>query len=198
MALTRAPARRQTYESQQTVSPAESTLGHRGSLSGPYTCLSTRRLSEASNRSSAFALAAEFQPATPDPDRTECADCVLVSFSSHCADTTSELPRLIAERRAVVADRGCGLQALDATLARLERHLQANRPAWPSSPPEPHAAMPRPPSPIPRLLMSCRPGRASTSWGDQGAAKRNVLAIGSKVAWSLSRPLVVGDAKRNM
>lgn len=49
--------------------------------------------------------------------------------SGHCSDTTSELPRLIAERRAVVADRVAGLQALDATLVRLERHLQAKRPA---------------------------------------------------------------------
>jgi DNA-binding transcriptional MerR regulator len=49
--------------------------------------------------------------------------------SGHCSDTTSELPRLIAERRAVISDRVSGLQALDATLARLQRHLQAKRPA---------------------------------------------------------------------
>jgi DNA-binding transcriptional MerR regulator len=49
--------------------------------------------------------------------------------SGHCSDTTSELPRLIAERRAVISDRVAGLQALDATLARLERHLHSRRAA---------------------------------------------------------------------
>jgi DNA-binding transcriptional MerR regulator len=44
--------------------------------------------------------------------------------SGHCAEATSELPRLIADRRAVIADRVAGLQALDATLSRLERHLR--------------------------------------------------------------------------
>ena len=43
--------------------------------------------------------------------------------SGHCADSTSELPRLIDERRATVRDRIAGLQALDARLADLERHL---------------------------------------------------------------------------
>ena len=43
--------------------------------------------------------------------------------AGHCADTTAELPRLIADRRAEVADRIAGLQALDARLAGLERHL---------------------------------------------------------------------------
>ena len=47
--------------------------------------------------------------------------------SGHCADTTSELPQLIAERRAEVADRIAGLQALDARLASLERHLRIPR-----------------------------------------------------------------------
>lgn len=47
--------------------------------------------------------------------------------SGHCADTTDELPRLIAERRAEVADRIGGLQALDARLAGLERHLRSPR-----------------------------------------------------------------------
>jgi DNA-binding transcriptional MerR regulator len=49
--------------------------------------------------------------------------------SGHCSDATSELPRLIAERRAAIADRVAGLRALDATLGRLERHLQTRRPA---------------------------------------------------------------------
>jgi DNA-binding transcriptional MerR regulator len=43
--------------------------------------------------------------------------------SGHCADTTAELPRLIGDRRADIADRINGLQALDARLAGLERHL---------------------------------------------------------------------------
>lgn len=45
--------------------------------------------------------------------------------SGHCAEATSELPRLIADRRTVIADRVAGLQALDATLSRLERHLRS-------------------------------------------------------------------------
>lgn len=43
--------------------------------------------------------------------------------SGHCADATAELPRLIGERRADIADRIAGLQALDARLVTLERHL---------------------------------------------------------------------------
>ena len=47
--------------------------------------------------------------------------------SGHCADTTAELPRLIGERRADIADRIAGLQALDARLGGLERHLSRPR-----------------------------------------------------------------------
>jgi DNA-binding transcriptional MerR regulator len=47
--------------------------------------------------------------------------------SGHCADTTMELPRLLAERRADIADRITGLQALDARLAALGRHLDRPR-----------------------------------------------------------------------
>jgi len=47
--------------------------------------------------------------------------------SGHCADTTAELPRLIGERRADIADRIAGLQALDARLGGLERHLTRPR-----------------------------------------------------------------------
>lgn len=43
--------------------------------------------------------------------------------AGHCRDTTNELPGLIAERRAAVADRIAGLVALDTRLANLERHL---------------------------------------------------------------------------
>ena len=48
--------------------------------------------------------------------------------SGHCGDSTAELPHLIAERRADVASRIAGLQALDARLASLERHLGRTRP----------------------------------------------------------------------
>ena len=47
--------------------------------------------------------------------------------SGHCADATAELPRLIAERRADIADRIAGLQALDDRLGNLERHLSRPR-----------------------------------------------------------------------
>jgi DNA-binding transcriptional MerR regulator len=43
--------------------------------------------------------------------------------SGHCADSTTALPSLIAERRAEIAARIAGLQALDARLAGLGRHL---------------------------------------------------------------------------
>lgn len=48
--------------------------------------------------------------------------------SGHCVETTSELPRLIAERRAAIADRIAGLRELDARLASLEVHLGSGRP----------------------------------------------------------------------
>ena len=47
--------------------------------------------------------------------------------SGHCADATSELPGLITERRAAIADRIAGLHELDARLAGLEAHLQSDR-----------------------------------------------------------------------
>lgn len=47
--------------------------------------------------------------------------------SGHCADTTAELPRVLTERRAEIADRISGLQALDTRLADLERHLAKPR-----------------------------------------------------------------------
>jgi DNA-binding transcriptional MerR regulator len=47
--------------------------------------------------------------------------------SGHCADTTDDLPRAIAERRTEIADRVAGLMALDARLAGLERHLSVRR-----------------------------------------------------------------------
>ena len=47
--------------------------------------------------------------------------------AGHCADTTAELPRLIDERRAEIAERIAGLQALDTRLAGLGRHLAKPR-----------------------------------------------------------------------
>ncbi len=47
--------------------------------------------------------------------------------SGHCADSTVELPRLIGERRAEIADRIAGLRALDARLESLEGHLRRSR-----------------------------------------------------------------------
>ncbi len=44
--------------------------------------------------------------------------------SGHCGDATAELPRLIGERRAEIADRIVGLQALDARLVGLQGHLE--------------------------------------------------------------------------
>lgn len=43
--------------------------------------------------------------------------------SGHCADSTAELPSLIDERRAEIAVRIAGLEALDARLAGLRGHL---------------------------------------------------------------------------
>jgi DNA-binding transcriptional MerR regulator len=48
--------------------------------------------------------------------------------SGHCADATAELPRMIRERRAKIAERIAGLQALDARLSGLLGHLGQTRP----------------------------------------------------------------------
>jgi len=47
--------------------------------------------------------------------------------SGHCADTSDALPRLIADRRAEIAERIAGLVALDMRLAGLERHVSGPR-----------------------------------------------------------------------
>lgn len=47
--------------------------------------------------------------------------------SGHCGDSTAELPGLIERRRAEIADRVAGLQALDARLAGLLGHLGRRR-----------------------------------------------------------------------
>jgi DNA-binding transcriptional MerR regulator len=51
--------------------------------------------------------------------------------SGHCAESTTELPRLIGERRADIADRIAGLRALDARLAGLQGHLDRPRRSLP-------------------------------------------------------------------
>jgi DNA-binding transcriptional MerR regulator len=47
--------------------------------------------------------------------------------SGHCEDSTVVLPRVIGERRADIAARIAGLQALDARLAGLQMHLARPR-----------------------------------------------------------------------
>lgn len=49
--------------------------------------------------------------------------------SGHCVESTAQLPRLIEARRAEIADRIAGLQALDARLAGLLGHLGSSRPS---------------------------------------------------------------------
>jgi len=51
--------------------------------------------------------------------------------SGHCAESTAELPRLIGERRADIADRMARLLALDARLAGLQGHLDRPRRSLP-------------------------------------------------------------------
>lgn len=43
--------------------------------------------------------------------------------SGHCADSTAELPQMIEQRRAEIADRIAGLQALNVRLVGLLGHL---------------------------------------------------------------------------
>ena len=43
--------------------------------------------------------------------------------AGHCAETTAELPALIAERRSAIARQVADLQALDDRLAQLSTHL---------------------------------------------------------------------------
>lgn len=47
--------------------------------------------------------------------------------SGHCGDATAELPGIIDERRAEIADRIAGLRDLDARLVRLQHHLERPR-----------------------------------------------------------------------
>lgn len=59
----------------------------------------------------------------------EAARLASYCHSGHCADTSAELPGLIANRRAEVAERMARLHDLDARLADLERHIVRARPA---------------------------------------------------------------------
>lgn len=43
--------------------------------------------------------------------------------AGHCSETTAELPRVIATKRAELRQRLAGLEELDRRLAALERHL---------------------------------------------------------------------------
>jgi DNA-binding transcriptional MerR regulator len=47
--------------------------------------------------------------------------------AGHCESTTSELPRLLTDRRAEIARRIDGLRELDQRLAELETHLHRER-----------------------------------------------------------------------
>jgi DNA-binding transcriptional MerR regulator len=47
--------------------------------------------------------------------------------AGHCAESTTELPDLLAARRTAIAARIDGLEQLDARLAALERHLGRGR-----------------------------------------------------------------------
>jgi DNA-binding transcriptional MerR regulator len=50
--------------------------------------------------------------------------------SGHCEQTSAVLPQQLAERRAEIAERIAGLQALDARLASLEQHLETGQPRF--------------------------------------------------------------------
>ena len=58
----------------------------------------------------------------------DAATLASLCHSGHCADTSSRLPGLIAERRSDVAERITRLRELDARLADLERHVVATAP----------------------------------------------------------------------
>ena len=58
----------------------------------------------------------------------EAAELARSCHTGHCDDAASELPRVIAAQRAAIASRIEGLQALDAQLAALERHLTRRLP----------------------------------------------------------------------
>jgi len=59
----------------------------------------------------------------------EAARLASYCHSGHCADTSAELPGLLAARRAELSERMARLRDLDARLAGLERHVVEARPA---------------------------------------------------------------------
>jgi DNA-binding transcriptional MerR regulator len=59
----------------------------------------------------------------------EAARLASYCHSGHCADTSAELPGIIAGRRAELGERMARLRVLDARLADLERHVAEARPA---------------------------------------------------------------------
>jgi len=56
----------------------------------------------------------------------EAAEVATMCHLGHCADTRQELPAVIAERRADIAERIHRLQTLDRRLGYLSDHLQEN------------------------------------------------------------------------
>ena len=58
----------------------------------------------------------------------EAASLARSCHTGHCDDAASDLPHVIAARRAALASRIEGLRALDAQLASLERHLARRLP----------------------------------------------------------------------
>ena len=58
----------------------------------------------------------------------EAAGLARSCHTGHCDDAVSDLPRLLATRRTIVAARIEGLQALDRQLAELERHVARRLP----------------------------------------------------------------------
>jgi DNA-binding transcriptional MerR regulator len=63
----------------------------------------------------------------------EAARLASYCHSGHCADTSAELPRLLASRRTEVAERIARLRELDGRLADLQRHVTAPEPIAPTS-----------------------------------------------------------------
>lgn len=59
----------------------------------------------------------------------EAARLASYCHSGHCADTSAELPKLLAARRVDLADRMARLTELDERLADLERHVAESRPS---------------------------------------------------------------------
>jgi DNA-binding transcriptional MerR regulator len=50
--------------------------------------------------------------------------------SGHCEQTSAALPQQLAERRAEIAERIAGLQALDGRLVSLQQHLDTGQPRF--------------------------------------------------------------------